>query len=205
MGGFGSGRKFESSKPVSIDFVRCDISALRKLGLFESDNVSDTMRVVELELVGDDYCALRVRICLGTRTSGGVYDSVVGVTRDLWLADTSMFVQLDSSTPHYGGFRYWFICPRANCSRKCRVLYRPRSCNARAFACRQCHRMVYRTQRMAKTSRLLRKIEKSTARLISQDGWLYRPRGMHWRTYHLLCDESDRLNEELWNRMFRGL
>lgn len=44
-----------------------------------------------------------------------------------------------SSSPHFGGQRYWFLCPR--CSKRVGKLYRPKM--ADEFECRHCHRLTY--------------------------------------------------------------
>ena len=62
--------------------------------------------------------------------------------------------------------------------------------------------MVYQTQRTGPTSRLVRKLERKADRFAVVDGALEKPKGMHWRTYHHLCDEVDGLSEQLWQRMF---
>ncbi len=48
-------------------------------------------------------------------------------------------ITLTSSTPHFGGVRYWFSCPK--CSGRVGKLYRPNL--ADKFACRHCHNLTY--------------------------------------------------------------
>ena len=60
-----------------------------------------------------------------------------------------MEVELVSTSPHYGGLRWWFICPvtvggRA-CQRRVRKLYLPPG--GRSFACRRCCQLSYTSQR----------------------------------------------------------
>jgi hypothetical protein len=43
------------------------------------------------------------------------------------------------STPHFGGQRYWFLCP--HCGKRVGKLYRPRLTDK--FECRHCHRLTY--------------------------------------------------------------
>lgn len=47
-------------------------------------------------------------------------------------------VRLDKTACNYGGFRYWFICPR--CFRRVAILY-----GGRYFYCRLCHDLTYRS------------------------------------------------------------
>lgn len=50
---------------------------------------------------------------------------------------------------YYGGVRYYFICPSKDnfedCNRPSGVLYLPP--NNKYFACRQCHKLIYRQQK----------------------------------------------------------
>lgn len=47
-----------------------------------------------------------------------------------------------SSTPcHFGGVRWWFICPSKDCGRRVAVLYLPNG--ASCFGCRHCHSLSY--------------------------------------------------------------
>ncbi len=105
-----------------------------------------------------------------------------------------------STTPvTYGGVRQWFHCPLRKegrrCSRRCRILYLPR--NAREFGCRQCHSLMYQSQRLSQLDRILRRINL----LEQQLGWdsdterQRRPKGMHRRTYHRLCEEYEQAED----------
>jgi hypothetical protein len=56
-------------------------------------------------------------------------------------------VPLVTTCPHFGGLRWWFLCPlSANevpCGRRVGKLYLPPG--ARYFGCRHCHRLTYRS------------------------------------------------------------
>ena len=63
-------------------------------------------------------------------------------------------VPLSSTRCHFGGRRFWFLCPidiegRA-CLRRCRILYRPRG--ATYFGCRRCHRLTYEANKRHRQS-----------------------------------------------------
>jgi hypothetical protein len=196
MGGFGSGPKRESKKSLTSEFVRLDMKALRKAGIsLQVQLPSDKRDPVEMELNGDDDEPLRARLCHGFETGYGFgdRDSDSGIPRRYWLSDTSLFVTLAFTRPNYGGARIWFICPRTSCARRCRVLYRPRFSNARAFACRQCHRLAYPSQRMNKAARLEARSDALGDRLIRSDGYFLRPWAMHWSTYESLSDAANEM------------
>ena len=48
-------------------------------------------------------------------------------------------VAVATTRPHFGGLRWWLICPQ--CGRRCGKLYLPSG--ARRFACRLCHNLTY--------------------------------------------------------------
>jgi hypothetical protein len=54
-------------------------------------------------------------------------------------------VELETTHPHFGGLRWWFLCPLVvrgqACSRRVGKLYLPPS--ARYFGCRNCHDLTY--------------------------------------------------------------
>ena len=105
--------------------------------------------------------------------------------------DDEYEVGLETTRPHYGGIRWWFVCPLSD--RLARVLYLPRS--GTLFASRQELGLAYRSQRHAG-------MERSHARrrhILAKLGANYRcfgqpppfkPKWMRWRTY-------DRLRAEL--------
>ena len=58
-------------------------------------------------------------------------------------------VRLVTTTPTYGGLRWWFICPLVingvECNRRVRKLY----LYGRYFGCRHCHNLTYRSSQEA--------------------------------------------------------
>jgi hypothetical protein len=58
-------------------------------------------------------------------------------------------VQLTTTTPRFGGLRWWFICPLTG--RRAAKLHLPNG--AVRFACRQAYRLAYRSQRESKMDR----------------------------------------------------
>lgn len=112
-------------------------------------------------------------VCLHYTASGQSYDYLVRV---------------DTTTPHYGGVRYWWLCPA--CGRRCRILY-----GGCRFLCRQCHDLTYETTQSGGDllhtvdNRLvaIRRKLKSTGHFL--DGPWPKPKYMHWDTYGRLCRE----------------
>ena len=58
-------------------------------------------------------------------------------------------VELASTPVHFGGVRWWFVCP-LGCGRRCRILYLPHG--AHAFGCRECHRLTYKCRQKHRDS-----------------------------------------------------
>lgn len=79
-------------------------------------------------------------------------------------------VELEATQPHYGGVRWWFLCPMrprgVPCGRRVRKLYRSGHC----FGCRQCHDLTYKSRQEhdARVSRLMKSPELLAA--ILRDG-----------------------------------
>jgi hypothetical protein len=97
-------------------------------------------------------------------------------------------VRLDWTACTYGGQRPWFLCPAPACGRRVAMLY-----GGAAFACRQCHRLAYRSQRETFQDRAARRADKIRARLGWDQGILNdaggKPKGMCWRTFGRLCNQ----------------
>lgn len=52
-------------------------------------------------------------------------------------------VRLTTTTPNYGGLRWWFLCPIRDCGRRVAKLYV--SAEWHHFGCRQCRHLTYRS------------------------------------------------------------
>ena len=99
-------------------------------------------------------------------------------------------VQLDWTACGFGGRRVWWRCPVVGCGRRVAVLH-----GGRVFACRQCNRLAYRSQREADDNSATRRADKLRKRLgwepgiLNGNGW--KPKGMHWRTFERLQASHD--------------
>jgi hypothetical protein len=79
----------------------------------------------------------------------------------------------------FGGNRAWFRCPM--CSRRAAILY-----GASIFSCRHCLQLAYESQREAPHYRALHKAQRIHEKLGGTgiiDDPVFKPKGMHWRTY----------------------
>lgn len=104
-------------------------------------------------------------------------------------------IRIVSTTPHYGGKRYWFICP--NTGRRCITLHTVNGCNY--FYSRYAYRhLPYRCQHESKWDRLLRRYHKRQSQYgVSKwdDIWFPKPKGMHQRTYERCIQELEGFND----------
>jgi hypothetical protein len=95
-------------------------------------------------------------------------------------------VRLETTHCHYGGVRYWFICPADGCGRRVAILYSA----DKYFACRHCYQLAYQSQREASNDRASRRANKIRDKLEWERGILnpigWKPKGMHWKTFNRL-------------------
>ena len=105
--------------------------------------------------------------------------------------DHSYYIGLSYTPCHMGGQRAWFVCP--SCQKRAAILY-----GKRFFACRKCCELVYPITTESELDRKTRKLDKLRERLQWQAGFLngyeWKPKGMHWRTYRKL-ERTYRLTE----------
>jgi len=99
---------------------------------------------------------------------------------DVELAETDCF---------YGGSRRWFLC--YFCERRRRALYLPPGFTI--FACRQCRRLTYASQKVQPLNRLVRKLER--VRVTCPP---IRPRYMHQQTFFKRTLKVLRAEQALW-------
>lgn len=89
-------------------------------------------------------------------------------------------IHLTTTTPNYGGHRWWFSCPA--CGHRVGVLFL-----LNVLACRHCCNIAYTSQREPLCDRLLSKAQKIHYQL--GGNWQEdsstppKPKGMHWKTY----------------------
>ena len=97
---------------------------------------------------GEDRGSIRVAVNLDNLSDNN-YVNLKYTHMYYWSEEKSEIdykVRLESTPCHYGGVRYWFICPLSTngvyCGRRVGVLYRV----GKWFGCRHCHRVAYYSQ-----------------------------------------------------------
>lgn len=104
-------------------------------------------------------------------------------------------VRLTYTEPHYGGMRWWMICPYRHV--RCGKLYMPG--NGDRFASRKAWRLGYSSQRLAEHDRPFERQRRLQRKLKCREGydeWLTRPKGMWHRTFERHMDRYEALSEQ---------
>jgi len=95
-------------------------------------------------------------------------------------------IRLSRTNPHYGGGRWWFICPSVG--RRVAKLYLPSGGDI--FASRYAYRLAYESQSESFLGRAIRRKWKFLDKIGEQnDDYYKKPKGMHHKTYEKLLDE----------------
>jgi hypothetical protein len=133
---------------LRVDRVHAlDLRDLRRAGLFqlppETPRISQWRWGWQGRLVGEVGYA----IARGNGRTAIVLTHPRG-SEGNWDDSVSYWAWLSATRCHFGGIRYWFLCPASRdgrpCGRRCRVLYRPFGANC--FACRLCHGLTYESR-----------------------------------------------------------
>lgn len=104
------------------------------------------------------------------------------------------------SYPHYGGQRYWWLCPR--CGQRCAHLY-----GGHPFLCRRCQGLTYASAQSGdpRRERAERRMIQIRRRLGADAGLINplpdKPPHMHWATYYKLLREYEQLQVISWGEM----
>jgi len=191
MGGWNSGRS--GGRPTADLSLRVDIawmirSGRAQPGSFMSGSLSwsygrdDPAGSINYKVDMVD-CYDSKLILNYTRGSGGDKESV------------EQIVRLVFTEPHYGGKRWWMVCPY----RGIRVgkIYLPGGGDR--FASRKAWRLGYKSQRIAHRDRPFEKLFRLQKKLGAPQGWeagLPRPKGMWHRTYDKHFERYLELDEQ---------
>jgi hypothetical protein len=182
MGGRGSGQYYRGSTRTACgETRRIDIRFMLKRGMLRTNSTGSLTWSRGNEPMGNIRYAM-------------FYDQMRLDYRCRWYdeewEDVKQTITIDRTPCNYGGTRKWFLCP--NCNKRVAILYQVNT----LFLCRHCYRLPYASQSENYLDRMSRKFDKLNKRLEADeyinDGDLWKPKGMHWRTfYHLKMAEID--------------
>jgi hypothetical protein len=178
MGGYGSGRFGARPTSEATQSFVLDMRALTRAGVRPGLHGKARIHFGE-----DDF---PVDLEIGTRGPGDGHIRIAHETRSTREEPHPIrySVYLTTTRPHFGGLRYWFICPADG--RRVAKLYL--LLGSRRFLSRRAFGLGYACQRVGRSDRLMRKARK-LHRGLGGDGEALgqeapdKPKGMHWRTY----------------------
>ena len=189
MGGMSSGR--QGGGRCTDDMRPLDVRKIHRAGLFTPGRWfswqwtcnGETTATISLRMEAD-------KVVLDYRNRSAHHNG--GELEPMKYA-----VWLDWTRCAFGGRRVWWRCPAVGCERRVAVLH-----GGRVFACRQCNRLAYRSQRESDDDRATRKADTIRRRLDWEPGILNgnggKPKGMHWRTFERLkCVHDQYVNAAL--------
>ena len=181
MGGKGSGYYYRSSARTTCEENRrVDIRYLKKQNMLKPNTAGSLSWNTGGEPSGNiNYTMYENTMVLNFRYRNYGDDEWTSVRQTIWF---------DRTPCHYGGSRKWFLCPE--CDSRVGVLYGVDV----HFLCRHCYRLPYASQGEGYLDRMTRKLDKLSNKLEADeyivDGDLWKPKGMHWKTfYHLKMAE----------------
>ena len=184
MGGLGSGRR--GGGPTVENTVKLDIDWMMR-----SDAIQPGCHVTG-EMHFSLYDApIDVKFESETRNGEHGWLRLRYQMTDCWSGqeiEVDDKIYLETTRPHFGGLRWWFVCPHQN--RRVRALYLP--LGGRHFWCRRAYGLDYASQRESEFDRAIRRARKLYYRLggdPADDKYPDKPKGMRWTTYKLLMDK----------------
>jgi len=114
-------------------------------------------------------------------------------------------IRLTETPCHYGGSRFWFVCP--SCGRRAGKVYLPTNVyyngeRVTRWLCRRCYGLTYEQRRSRRAPDLSRLYSERASRLlerhglrVNRRGYFVRPAGMRRKTFDRLTAEHNRLVE----------
>lgn len=199
MGGLGSGQRYGG--PVAEECLRVDLGWMLRKGLampgayrtgtlcWSCGGQSSGSISYKADMTDSDNSRLVLTYIRGTG------DDAEHVMQDISLTYT---------LPHYGGHRWWMICPYRG--HRVSILYKPR--NGDRFASRKAWRVHYKCQRVSERDKPFEALFKIQKRLGCEEGWempIRRPKGMWYRTYARLENRYWELNDQCSLQMMAAI
>jgi hypothetical protein len=176
MGGFGSGRT--SSRGLIEEAYSFDLPSMCRRGLIK-DGESGRGRLAWSR--GSDRCAsISYAYSLLDPTGAGLKLRFSSRRNDGSRHVINQLIQLTFTEPHYGGRRWWMICPFSG--RRVAKLYLPHSCDT--FASREVWDLAYTSQRQDERGKVFGRLFRLQRTLGCDERWgaePQRPQGM-WRS-----------------------
>jgi hypothetical protein len=172
-------------------YLSIDINDLRRSGIFFTDKVWSRSWSRNGDPIGEVHVASAADGVILLANAPGLDSS------EKW-EQIAQGIRVTWMRCRFGGQRPWFLCPVTLCGRKCAKLYLARG----FFACRDCHRLAYASQREPVGLRGLHKARKIRASLGGGanvfEAFPERPKGMRQATYRRLLAARDHAADRVW-------
>ena len=145
MGGYGSGRRSSWDKKTTVEEVRhLDIGRWVHEDMVRPNGQHWGTWVWTRPHTGEQTASLSVHVT--TKERGGWARLFYTTTpRNGQPIECDYKVPLVTTRPHFGGLRWWFLCPLSHneqpCLRRVGKLYLPSG--GRYYGCRQCYDLTY--------------------------------------------------------------
>lgn len=199
MGGYGSGR--HGGRPIADECRKIDLAWMLRKGLAVEGRESAGR--LNWNHGGNPAGSISYQTDMRSSSNARMvlsYSRGEGAERER----VEQVVRLTTTRPHFGGKRWWMICPYRGV--RAGKLYMP--LNGDRFASREAWRLGYQSQRHASRDRPFEALFRLQKKLGCEQGWgnsVTRPKGMHRRTYERFLDEFHRLDDLCGVEMMRTI
>ncbi len=149
MGGYGSTRwKFHTKKDTVEDCRVLSVFDMKREGLLEPGPLRSGRWVWRNAYTNEIWASIGYKLLLGGNGNLSFLRLQYTITRwDNSKQDMDYTVFLKNTACHFGGVRWWFICPLVvngrNCKRRVGKLYL--LSGGRYFGCRHCYDLTYQS------------------------------------------------------------
>lgn len=190
MGGYGSGR--HGGRPTADTSLRIDAAWLVRTGHARPGATAGG--TLTWSRNGEPYASVGYTADMSDPDAGELrlsYKRGSGADAE----QVRQTIRFDWTEPHYGGRRWSFICPYSG--RRSRKLYLPPGGDR--FAGSAAWRLPYASQRVEHSQRPFDAMFRIQKKLGCDEGWdagLFRPKGMHRRTFERHWERYEQLDAQ---------
>ncbi len=184
MGGYGSGRS--GGRPTVEDGLTVNLPLMLRKGWMRDGATGAGSLTWSRN--GEQFSAIGYSYSLADPNDAWLKLTYTRTRQSDGCCNVEQLVRLTSTSPNYGGRRWWMLCPFKG--KRVAKLHLPSGGDK--FASREAWRLGYHSQRIAHRDRAFEKLFRLQKKLGGPEGWeagLSRPKGMWSRTF-----------ERHWNR-----
>jgi hypothetical protein len=170
MGGMGSGREAEVFSGTVEKSLQIDVNKLVRDGAIGRGCQAEGT-IIWKRNIGPDHSIGFQTYCYGENGHMHLIYKVSSLA--MGEQAISYTIELYTTKPHFGGLRWWFICPNLDCNRMVSKLYQPPG--ATHFLCRTCQNLTYQSCRdSGKSDPFIEAIAKDTGLSIKKTKKLWK-------------------------------